>query len=73
MKQRVGPAMEILKDIASNDDLYFNDLIYSYRAYGFVIQKQYEKAISDLQKISKLDQASKFNLSLALMLKMRPN
>ena len=73
MKQRVGPAMEILKEIASNDDQYFNDLIFSYRAYGYVNQKQYDKAISDLQKISKLDQASKFNLSLALMLKMKPN
>ena len=73
MKQRVDPAMEILKEIASNDDIYFNDLIFSYRAYGYVNQKQYDKAISDLQKISKLDQASKFNLSLALMLKMKPN
>jgi hypothetical protein len=43
--------MEILSGLKSKEDPYFNDLIFAYRAYGYVNQKEYEKAISDLEKI----------------------
>ena len=36
MKQRVDPAMDILINLKGIDDEYFNDLIYSYRAYGYI-------------------------------------
>jgi hypothetical protein len=36
MKQRFGPAMDILVDLKCKDDSYFNDLIYAFRAYGYI-------------------------------------
>jgi hypothetical protein len=46
-------------------------MVLTYRAYGYIIKKQYLKASQDLEMIandSRFGQASKFNLSLAQLL-----
>lgn len=87
MKQQITLAMQALNEIAqvvlepdypqstnsqdAKQKSHFKYLVLKYRAYGFIIKKQYQKATEDLEMVSggvQFDQASKFNLSLAKLL-----